>query len=170
MSLSRSRSHNGPTNPWNNLQTIPKQKRNSRSKGLSNSAQPGADSPRCPGGRSARMRRTIRKRTLNNQYWTSKYERFIPYPQTIRDLQADGPPNLLQPKTLGSMHRNEENQEHAKNTMNNWLVGALRIVRTVSADSPPSSQTAKPSPTSWRSTPPSLYPICQINQGIATKS
>jgi hypothetical protein len=31
----------------------------------------------------------------------------------VRDLQADGPPNLLQQKTFGSMHRNEANQEHA---------------------------------------------------------
>jgi hypothetical protein len=45
-SLPRLRSHNGPTNPRNKPQTIPKQKHESRSKGLSGSAKHQVDSPR----------------------------------------------------------------------------------------------------------------------------
>jgi hypothetical protein len=58
-SLPRSRSHNGPTNPRNKPQIIPKRKHDSRSKGLSRSArhQAGvckhwADRPRGLGGPS----------------------------------------------------------------------------------------------------------------------
>jgi hypothetical protein len=53
-------SHSGPTNPRNKLQTISKRKHNSRSKGLSNTAQCQADGPRAWGGRSADTGRTIR--------------------------------------------------------------------------------------------------------------
>jgi hypothetical protein len=45
-SLPRSRSHNGPTNPRNKHQTIPKRKHDSRSKELSSPAKPQADRPR----------------------------------------------------------------------------------------------------------------------------
>jgi hypothetical protein len=76
-SLSRSRSHNGPTNPRNKPQTTPKRKRNSRSKRLSNIAKPQADCPRPPGGPSAwvwrtvrELRRTVRKTFPNLQYYT----------------------------------------------------------------------------------------------------
>jgi hypothetical protein len=48
MSLPRSHSHNGPTNPKNKPQTIPKRKRNSKSKGLSSSALDQADCPQAP--------------------------------------------------------------------------------------------------------------------------
>jgi hypothetical protein len=59
MSLPRSRSHNGPTNPRNKPQTTPKRKKNTRSKGLSNSAEAEADGPRGWGGRSADTGRTV---------------------------------------------------------------------------------------------------------------
>jgi hypothetical protein len=70
--LPRSRSPSGPTNPRNKPQTIPKLKRNSRSEGVSNSAQAQADGPRGGGGRSARSRRTVRKSQQNLQYCTLK--------------------------------------------------------------------------------------------------
>jgi hypothetical protein len=65
-SLPRSRSHNGPTNPRNKPQTIPKRKRNSRSKGLSNSAQHQADGPRGWGGRFARLGQMVRGHRAND--------------------------------------------------------------------------------------------------------
>jgi hypothetical protein len=51
MSLPRLRSHNGPTNPRNKPQTIPKRKRNSKSKELSSSALDQADHLQAPGDR-----------------------------------------------------------------------------------------------------------------------
>jgi hypothetical protein len=60
-SLRRSHSHKGPTNPRSKPQTIPKRKRISKSKGLSNSALDQADYPQAPGGPSARPRRTVRR-------------------------------------------------------------------------------------------------------------
>jgi hypothetical protein len=59
-SLPRSCSHNGPTNPRNKPQTIPKRKRNSRSKGLSNSALDQVDRLQAPSGPPARPRRIVR--------------------------------------------------------------------------------------------------------------
>jgi hypothetical protein len=59
-SLPRSRSHTEPTNPRNKPQTIPKQKHDSRSKGLSCPAKALADGPRGRGKRSARTGRTVR--------------------------------------------------------------------------------------------------------------
>jgi hypothetical protein len=61
MSLPRSRSHKGPTNPRNKPQTIPKRKRNSRSKGLRQSAVSCVDHPQGGGGLSAGTRRTVRE-------------------------------------------------------------------------------------------------------------
>jgi hypothetical protein len=61
MSLPRSRSHNGPTNPRNKPQAILKQKHDSRSKGLSCPAGHLADCPQPPGGPFARARRTVRE-------------------------------------------------------------------------------------------------------------
>jgi hypothetical protein len=55
--LSRSRSHNGPTNPRSKPQTIQKRKRNTRSKGLSSSARHQADGPRVTDGRSEKESR-----------------------------------------------------------------------------------------------------------------
>jgi hypothetical protein len=58
-SLPRSRSHNGPTNPRNKPQMIPKRKHEARSKGLSCTAKALADSPRPWGGRSAVTMQTV---------------------------------------------------------------------------------------------------------------
>jgi hypothetical protein len=95
MSSSRSRSHNGPTNPRNKPQTIPKRKRNSRSKGLSNSAHHQADGLRGWGGRSEDTRRTV------------------------CDLRADGSPNLM-PQYFGTLKdpraNSQELDEHTTNT------------------------------------------------------
>jgi hypothetical protein len=52
MSLPRSRSHNGPTNPRNEPNLKATQKRNSRSKGLTRSTKPRADRPHGPSGLS----------------------------------------------------------------------------------------------------------------------
>jgi hypothetical protein len=52
-SLPRSHSHDGRTNPRNKPQTIPQQKHEPRSKGLSYSAAVLADGSRPPRGRSA---------------------------------------------------------------------------------------------------------------------
>jgi hypothetical protein len=64
-SLSKSCSHNGPTNPRSTPQTIPKRKQNSRSKGLSNSALHQADRPQALGGPSASTERTIHVACVN---------------------------------------------------------------------------------------------------------
>jgi hypothetical protein len=61
MSLPRSCSHYGPTNPGNKPQTIPKRKHESRSKRLSNPAQCQADGPRAWGGQSADTGRMVRE-------------------------------------------------------------------------------------------------------------
>jgi hypothetical protein len=60
MSLPRSRSHDGRTNPRNKPQTIPKRKHKPRSKGLSCIAVVQADGPRPWGGLSATTTRTVR--------------------------------------------------------------------------------------------------------------
>jgi hypothetical protein len=67
MSLPKSRSHYGPTNPRNKPQTIPNRRTNQEAKDLTilRSAgrtirEPGADSPRTLGGRSATHEQMIR--------------------------------------------------------------------------------------------------------------
>jgi hypothetical protein len=59
-SLPRSRSHDERTNPRNKPQTIPKQKHEPRSKGLSCSASVQVDGPRPWGGLSATTTWTVR--------------------------------------------------------------------------------------------------------------
>jgi hypothetical protein len=116
-SLPRSRSHNGPTNPRNKPQTIPKRKRNSRSKGLSNSALHQADRLQAPDGPSAWLRRTIHgtatdcpKIAPNLQYRTLKNRlsvlcsRIVRAARTVRPLLADCSPNHVQPKAHGQTH------------------------------------------------------------------
>jgi hypothetical protein len=66
-SLPRSRSHNRPTNPRNKPQTIPKQKLDSRSKGLSCPANHQADRPRGSGGPSARCGGLSEKRSRTSR-------------------------------------------------------------------------------------------------------
>jgi hypothetical protein len=56
---------------------------------------------------------------------------------TVRDVQADGPPNSKQPKTVGQTDRNEDSQEHGTNTKNPRPTGFRRTVRAYQADCPP---------------------------------
>jgi hypothetical protein len=107
-SLPRSYSHYGPTNPRNKPQPIPKRKRNSRSKGLSNSALDQAECPQAPSGPSARLgrtvrghladrpqglgglsawlRRTVRKQSPNLQYCTLNNRPSAMGPRTVRPV------------------------------------------------------------------------------------
>jgi hypothetical protein len=135
-SLPRSRSHNGPTNPRSKPQTIPKRKRNSRSKGRSNSAQHQTDSLRGWGGRSSDTGWTVRDPRADSPLNATeppeahpemRTVRTLPanYPRatcavwTVRDLWADGPPNLL-PQNFGSSKdphvSSQELDEQAKNS------------------------------------------------------
>jgi hypothetical protein len=96
-SLPRSRSHNGPTNPRNKPQTIPKWKHNSRSKGLSCPAKPLADSPRGYGGPSASCGGLSKKRSRTSSTTPSIMDRLcwprgpsVP-PRTVRHSSTDRP-------------------------------------------------------------------------------
>jgi hypothetical protein len=55
----------------------------------------------------------------------------------VRDVQADGPPNSNQPKTVGQMDRNEDAQEHMTNTKNPKPTGSTRTVHAYQVDCPP---------------------------------
>jgi hypothetical protein len=115
MSLPRSRSHNVPTNPRNKPQTIPKRKRNSRSKRLSNSAQPGAE--------FAVSWRTVRKRTPNNQYCTSKCEWSVPYPRTVREQLVPCGRSATSRRTVRQTCSNQKHlaqRIETKRTKNMW--------------------------------------------------
>jgi hypothetical protein len=90
-SLSRSRSHNGPTNPRNKPQTIPKWKHNSRSKGLSNPAQCQADGARAWGGRPADTGRTVRYRRVDCPLITTKRPDTHPETRMVCTWSSDGP-------------------------------------------------------------------------------
>jgi hypothetical protein len=144
-SLPRSRSHNGPTNPRNKPQTIPKRKHDSRSKGLSCPATTLADSPRPWGGRSAVTGRTVRypradspliaterpdehptTRTVHT--WSSDSPRVTRVARTVRDPYADGPTNPFRPEPDGQMNRNEDAQEHTTNTKNPIPKGSAQTV------------------------------------------
>jgi hypothetical protein len=110
MSLLRSRSHYGPTNPRNKPQTIPKRKQESRSKGLSNPVQCRTDGPRAWGEQSADTGRTVcypwvdgpliaterpdahyNTRTVRTS--STDGPQATGAVRTVRDVQADGLPN-----------------------------------------------------------------------------
>jgi hypothetical protein len=135
MSLPRSRSHDGRTNPRNKPQMIPKRKHEPRSKGRSCSAAVQADGPRPWGGLSAtttQMVRTTRwtvretlterpNRHLNTRTvrtTSSDGPRATRVARTVRDVPADCPPNHFPPKATGQPDQNEGAQEHAKNAKN----------------------------------------------------
>jgi hypothetical protein len=84
-SLPKSRSHNGPTNPRNKTQTIPKQTHKARSKGLSCHAGALADSPRSTCGRSANHGGLSVKHEQNDPTGTSTRGRSLPRPRTVRE-------------------------------------------------------------------------------------
>jgi hypothetical protein len=153
-SLPKSRSHNGPTNPRNKPEAIPKRKQNSKSNGLSNPAQCQADGPRGRGGWSADIGQTVRypradgllnateppderheMRTVCTVH--ADYPRATRAEWTVRDLQADGPPNSSRPETAGQTNRNKDTQKHATNTKNPRPTGSTWTVRAYQADCPP---------------------------------
>jgi hypothetical protein len=154
-SLSKTRSHNGHTNPGNKPQMIPKRKRNSRRKGLSNSAQHQADRLQAPSGPSAWPRRTVRGAAADRpkiapslHYCTLNNGPSVLYPQTIhtartvRPILADYPPNLVQLKPHGQTDRNKSKQDHMKNSTNCWLKASSRTIYQGCMDYPPGAQTA----------------------------
>jgi hypothetical protein len=114
-SLPRSRSHNGPTNPRNKPQTIPKRKHNSRSKGLSNPTQCQADGPRAWGGRSANTGRTVCYPQADSPLIATEPPEAHPEKRTVRTWSSDGP----------------------------QATGAARTVREPHADSPARRQTVR---------------------------
>jgi hypothetical protein len=114
---------------------IPKQKQESRSKGLSNPAQCRADGPQARDGQSADTGRTVRNPRADSPLIATKRpdvhantrtvhtsstgsSRATGAAQTDRDVKADCPPNTSWPKTTGQPDRNTGAQEHATNTKN----------------------------------------------------
>jgi hypothetical protein len=145
-SLPRSCSHSRPTNPRNKPQTIPKRKHDSRSKGLSCPATTLADSPRAWGGQSEDTGRTVRypraggpliateqpgshsnTRTVHTS--STDGPRATGAARTVRDIQADSPPDSTRQKTVGQTDRNEDAQEHTTNMMNPRTTGSTWTVR-----------------------------------------
>jgi hypothetical protein len=150
-SLPRSRSHSEPTNPRNKSQTIPKWKHESRSKGLSCPATTLEDSPGPRGGRSAVTGQTVRYPWMDgtliaterpDEHPNTRMVRATRAARTVRDIQADGPPNTSRPKTASQPDQNENAQECATNTKNNWTNFTMRTVRLLPADGPPGTGTA----------------------------
>jgi hypothetical protein len=90
-SLPRSRSHNGPTNPRNTPQTIPKRKHDSRSKGLRCPATTLVDIPRPWGGRSAITGRTVRYPRADGPLIATERPNEHPTTRTVRIWSSDGP-------------------------------------------------------------------------------
>jgi hypothetical protein len=88
-SFPKSHSHNGPTNPRNKPQLKATRKRNTRSKGLWRSAQPGADRPRGGSGLSARAWRTIHKHVADSLKMPPDLPVLHLEKRTIRALPAD---------------------------------------------------------------------------------
>jgi hypothetical protein len=62
--------------------------------------------------------------------------------RTVRDVQADGPPNSSRPKTAAKADRNENAQELAKNTKNIWTNCTSRTVCLLPVDGPLGTGTA----------------------------
>jgi hypothetical protein len=91
MSLPRSRSHNGPTNPRNKSQLKVTRKRNSRSKRLRQSAVPGADRPHGPGGLSVGAWGTVRGFTTNRLKKPPEPLVLHLEKRTVRPLPTDHP-------------------------------------------------------------------------------
>jgi hypothetical protein len=57
--------------------------------------------------------------------------------RTVRDVQADSPPNSSQLETAGQTDRNKDAQEHVTNTKNTRPTGSTRTVRAYQTDCPP---------------------------------
>jgi hypothetical protein len=184
MSLPRSRSHNVPTNPRNKPQTIPKQKQNSRSKGLSNSVQAQVNGLRWPGGLSPWGRWTVRggrsekaNRTSGSTPWKTYGLHLVLGRSASNSCRADGPRRLggRSAKPLPAKNswpngskrkRSRTRDEHEEQLAELFLADSPHGDRGRSAR----HADRKPSLASWRSNLPPLCPISQINQGKATKS
>jgi hypothetical protein len=91
------------------------------------------------GGRSVNYNRTTRRalQHTNGPYLVHGRLQATGAARTVRDVQADGPPNTYRPKTVGQPDRNKGAQEHATNTKNPRPTSSTRTVRTYQADCPP---------------------------------
>jgi hypothetical protein len=89
--LPRSHSHNRPTNPRNKTQLKATRKRNSRSKGLRQSAQLGVDHLRGGGGLSAGARRTGHKHRADHPKMPPELPVLHLEKWTVRALPGDHP-------------------------------------------------------------------------------
>jgi hypothetical protein len=135
MSLPRSRSHNEPTNPRKKPKRIPKRKRTQRSKGLTNPLQCQADGPLGTNGRSVDTGRTVcypradspliatqppdaHPETRIVRTLHADCPRATRAARTVRDLQADGPPNTFRPKIAGQTDQKRalKNQRRPRRT------------------------------------------------------
>jgi hypothetical protein len=114
-SLRRSHSHNGPSNPRNKPQTIPKWKHNSRSKGLNCHVKAQVDGLRGWGGRSASTRRMV------------------------RDPRADSPKNATEPP----VSHLEKRTVRALSPDGLRATAATRTVCGLQADSPACTRTVR---------------------------
>jgi hypothetical protein len=93
MSLPRSRSHNGPTNPGNKPQTIPKRKHDTRSKGLRTLhntrrtvREAGTDGLRPSSGQSVKY-----NRTSSTAPWKMDGPRLVPGRSASNRCHVDSP-------------------------------------------------------------------------------
>jgi hypothetical protein len=167
MSLPRSRFYNGPTNPRDKPQAVPKWKHDSRSKGLSCPAKALADCPRGWGGRSARTGQTVRGPRADSplnaieppeEHLEMRTVRTLPADcpratcaaRTVRDLWGDGPPNIL-PQNFGtSKDLRVSLQELDEHTKNSHPADGLRATDGQSA----SPRTERPKVKTEKSTSP----------------
>jgi hypothetical protein len=175
-SLPRSRSHNGPTNPRNKPKLKATRKRNSRSKGLKQSAVAWADRPYGGGGLSAGTRRTFRKAQgglskIGSRTYSSALLKTDHPPTTCR-LSAPGEPSAHSFRTVSRISatkitgtngskRNDgrTRNEHNKYPAAKLLVDHLRLPSGLSAtrgQSSPSSKSQAPKHLSVHGSPKRL--------------
>jgi hypothetical protein len=135
MSFPRSRNHNGPTNPRNKPQTIPKRKHDSRSKGLSCPVAHQADRPRPPGGPSVGCGGLSEKRSPTTSTAPSitdcpRWARGPPAPSwTVRHSSMDRPRTSCNknPPTQWIERKTRKNSRRTRRTLG--LSGSSRTVR-----------------------------------------
>jgi hypothetical protein len=115
MSLPRSRSHNGPTNPRNKPQLKATRMRNSRRKGLRQSAKPRVDRPH-GGGLSTGARQTVCKLRADHPKMPPEPPVLHLKKRTISALPADHPCGR---DRLHSPRRPSDKLRGTKNTRQN---------------------------------------------------
>jgi hypothetical protein len=145
-SLPRSHSHNGPTNPRNKPQTIPKRKHEVRSKGLGCPAAALTDSPRPWGGRSATHGGLSVKHEQNDPTGTSTRGRSVLRPRTVREQLVPRGQSATSWRTVRQTPSHQKplaNRIETKALKNARRTqktpgpeGSTRTVRTHHADSP----------------------------------